>query len=545
MLSALLSTLLLTSSAPLQDTEPAWLGTWCDAKSGQVFLFERERAGRLVDGKPVFFRLHARDSHLVLERWSHLLDFEVEPHGQDTLHIAGAGVDAHFSRCELPDELLVEPYVWPEDVELSDERVAEIRAELARREAEDQRVRQNYQDHTPEQMGEMRRVDADNFEYLKALLEEVGWIDAQRFGSEAASAAFLIVQHCSDLRMMCAALPFIDEDVRAGRLSGQTYALLFDRFQLNRGYKQRYGTQISGTPAMGSVLMPCEDYEGVDDLRAEVGLGPVANYLALFRDEPDGDLPGYLPEYVADYLAKIGTSAGDEEWISLFNGRDLDGWRVKLRGHELDDNYKNTFRVEDGVLKVSYDGYETFDGKFGHLFYATSFSRYRLRIEYRFVGEQCPGGPGWAFRNSGVMLHGQSPESMGLDQEFPVSIEAQMLGGDGTNARPTGNLCTPGTHVVMGDDLIRQHCVNSTSKTYHGDDWVTLEIEVLGNESIRHYMDGELVLEYHKPQLDEGDADAERLKAAGGKVQLDQGYLSLQAESHPIHFRKVELLELE
>ena len=163
-------------------------------------------------------------------------------------------------------------------------------------------------------------------------------------------------------------------------------------------------------------------------------------------------------------------------WIQLFNGENLDGWRVKIRGHELDDNYANTFRVEDGLLRVVYDDYEAFDGTFGHLFFETPFSHYRLRVEYRFVGEQTPGGPGWAFRNSGVMLHGQAPESMTVDQEFPVSIEAQMLGGDGEHDRPTGNLCTPGTHVEMKGELVTQHCVNSSSKTYHGDEWVTLEL---------------------------------------------------------------------
>ncbi len=115
-------------------------------------------------------------------------------------------------------------------------------------------------------------------------------------------------------------------------------------------------------------------------------------------------------------------------------------------------------------------------GKFGHLFYKTPFSHYRLRIEYRFVGDQCPGGPSWAFRNSGVMIHGQPPESMRKDQEFPVSIEVQFLGGNGRDKRPTANVCTPGTNIVMGGKLITQHCTDSKAKTYHGDQWVTVEV---------------------------------------------------------------------
>jgi len=231
-------------------------------------------------------------------------------------------------------------------------------------------------------------------------------------------------------------------------------------------------------------------------------------------------------------------------WISMFNGQNLDGWTVKIKGYELGDNYGNTFRVEDGVLKVSYDQYDKFDGKFGHLFYKDRFSHYRMRLEYRFTGKQTPGGPGWAFRNSGVMIHGQSPETMRKDQDFPVCIEVQLLGGNGTDERSTGNLCTPGTHVVMNDELVTRHCISSSSQTYHGDQWVTLEIEVHGDSVIKHFINGQVVMEYQSPQLDEKDADALRLIVNDNKL-LSEGSISLQAESHPVEFRKVEILPLE
>jgi hypothetical protein len=234
-----------------------------------------------------------------------------------------------------------------------------------------------------------------------------------------------------------------------------------------------------------------------------------------------------------------------DSWISLFNGRDLTGWSPKFAGYEFGDNYRNTFRVEDGVLKVNYDEYETFKGEFGHLFYKDSYSHYRIRVEYRFVGEQTPGGPAWGFRNSGIMIHGQPPETMTKEQNFPVSIEVQLLGGDGEEERTTANLCTPGTHVEMGGELVTRHCTNSRSATYHRDRWVTVEVEVRGGEVIRHFVNGELVLEYQKPQLDGSDADAQRLIAAGAETMLTGGTISLQAESHPLEFRKVELLPLE
>jgi hypothetical protein len=234
-----------------------------------------------------------------------------------------------------------------------------------------------------------------------------------------------------------------------------------------------------------------------------------------------------------------------EEWISLFNGKDLSGWVPKFAGYELGENLKNTFRVEDGLLKVSYDEYEAFDGEFGHLFFTETFSHYRIRVEYRFLGEQTPGGPGWGFRNSGIMIHGQAPGSMAVDQNFPVSIEVQLLGGNGEEERPTANLCTPGTHVEMGGELVTQHCTNSSSETYHGDQWVTVEVEVWGGEAIRHYVNGKLVFEYGAPQLDGGDPDAQKLIEAGAEMKLYSGTISLQAESHPMEFRKVELLPLK
>jgi len=233
------------------------------------------------------------------------------------------------------------------------------------------------------------------------------------------------------------------------------------------------------------------------------------------------------------------------EWRQLFNGRDLEGWTPKITGYEPGVNFGDTFRVEDGVIAVRYDAYDQFDGRFGHLFYQEAFSHYRLRVEYRFVGEQAPGGPGWALRNSGVMLHGERPDQMTRDQEFPTSIEVQFLGGNGTDERPTSNLCTPGTNVVIDGELVTRHCTNARSRTYHGDQWVTAEVEVCGSRSIRHILNGEMVLSYTEPQLDDRDAHAKALADEAGTLLLSSGTISLQSESHPVEFRRVELLELD
>jgi hypothetical protein len=237
-------------------------------------------------------------------------------------------------------------------------------------------------------------------------------------------------------------------------------------------------------------------------------------------------------------------AAAQDDWRPLFNGKDLDGWTVKIKGFDAGDNHADTFRVEDGVLKVSYDNYTQFDNKFGHIFYKDKFSHYVLRVEYRFVGEQVRGGPGWAIRNNGIMFHSQSPQSMRKDQDFPVSIEAQLLGGTGKGERPTMNVCTPGTHIVMGGKLITRHCTNSKSRTFHGDQWVTAELEVHGGDKVIHRVNGEVVMEYEKPQLDPGDADAKKM-IQGDNLILEEGYIALQAESHPTEFRKIEIKVLK
>lgn len=248
------------------------------------------------------------------------------------------------------------------------------------------------------------------------------------------------------------------------------------------------------------------------------------------------------PLEVADAQAK--SDPNKKEWIQLFNGKDLNGWDIKIAGYDVNDNFGNTFRVENGVLKVAYDKYDKYDNKFGHIFYREKFSHYIIAVEYRFMGEQSPGGPGWATRNSGIMFHSQSAQSMGKQQDFPISIEVQLLGGLGRGPRTTANLCTPGTHVVMNGSLFTTHCVNSTSKTYDGDQWVRVEVEVLGDSQIKHLVEGQVVLSYEKPQIGGGTVNNYDEKVKKDGTLLSEGYIALQSESHPIEFRKVELLNL-
>jgi hypothetical protein len=242
-------------------------------------------------------------------------------------------------------------------------------------------------------------------------------------------------------------------------------------------------------------------------------------------------------------------SAGDaarEEWVPIFNGRNLDGWVVKVARHELGDNYRDTFRVRDGVLQVSYDKYGEFGGRFAHIYYREKLSHYRLALEYRFVGEMMKDAPDYVRLNSGVMMHSQAPETLLKDQTFPISVEAQFLGEKaGTTApRPTMNVCTPATEIFMKGRKVEAHCTNSTSLTYRGDQWVSVEVEVLGHERIRHLIGGQSVLEYEKPEIGGGVVTGFDPAVKKDGAPLRDGYIALQAEGQPVEFRSVKLLNL-
>jgi Domain of Unknown Function (DUF1080) len=246
-----------------------------------------------------------------------------------------------------------------------------------------------------------------------------------------------------------------------------------------------------------------------------------------------------------------------EEWVQLFNKKDLSGWDVKIAHHELNENFNNSFLVKDSLLRVDYSGFKQFDGQFGHLYYEKPFSYYKVRIEYRFFGTQLAGAPEWGNLNSGIMLHSQSAETVGRDQSFPVSLEMQFLASDSTLKRPTGNLCTPGTEVWMKSDKVQDHCIDASSGQYPVGEWVTAEAVVLGDSIIYHIINGDTVLTYHKPVIGGGFVNQTLSWSSGGfgadstswiRQQgrpLSTGYIALQAESQPLEFRTVVLLNLE
>ncbi|HKH90961.1 MAG TPA: DUF1080 domain-containing protein [Gemmatimonadaceae bacterium] len=236
-----------------------------------------------------------------------------------------------------------------------------------------------------------------------------------------------------------------------------------------------------------------------------------------------------------------------KEWIELFNGRNLDGWTAKIAKHEVGDNYANTFRVADGMIQARYDGYGgNYDAQFGHLYFDRPYSYYLVSHEYRFVGELYPGAPSYTLRNSGLMIHSQDPRTMPRNQNFPISVENQYLGGLGDGRpRTTGNMCSPGTMIDFAGKPDPRHCINSTSRTYDGDQWVLAETLVLGDSIVKHIINHDTVLVYTHPRQAVGVVtNIDPAQLTEGKP-LRSGFIALQAEGHPIDFRNVRLLDLE
>lgn len=262
----------------------------------------------------------------------------------------------------------------------------------------------------------------------------------------------------------------------------------------------------------------------------------------------------YIPLFLAILFLSCGKQKDASEtntvekhdWIKLFNGQDINDWIVKIHHHEAGENFGNTFRVEDGMIKVRYDQYEQFNDQFGHLYYKQPFSHFHLIVEYRFSGELQQGAPDYTVLNSGVMFHSQDPRSMPKEQNWPISVEMQFLAGLGDgNPRPTGNMCSPGTDIEYEGSTYDGHCLNSSSKTYDKDEWVKAELIVLGDSLVTHMINGDTVLQYSKPTMGGGVVQGYDSTLWQPGKPLTSGYIALQSEGQPIEFRRVELMNLE
>lgn len=239
-------------------------------------------------------------------------------------------------------------------------------------------------------------------------------------------------------------------------------------------------------------------------------------------------------------------SEQSDEWETLFNGKNLNDWTAKIYHHEVGDNYANTFRVKDGVIQVNYDDYEEFNNRFGHLFYKEPYSSYHLTWEYRFTDQFLEDAPDYTYRNSGVMFHAQDPNTILKEQDWPISVEFQLLAdaGDG-KPRPTGNMCSPATDVFFEGKKDPRHCINSTSKTYEWDQWVRADLIVYGDSLVTHLINGDTVLQYTRPQIGGGVANNFDPEMKQDGKRLTEGYIALQSEGQGIEFRDIRIKKLD
>jgi hypothetical protein len=252
----------------------------------------------------------------------------------------------------------------------------------------------------------------------------------------------------------------------------------------------------------------------------------------------------------ATSASKVQTPAG--KWESLFDGKTLKGWTTKIVGYPAGQDPLETFRVKNGAIVINYDKYGgDMKARWAHLFYNEPFKAYRLALEYRFVGEEMLPLRRTQF-NSGLLYYSQSPQSMGLDQPYPISIEAQILGyfpvlyRDG-GPRMTVSACGLGTSLsYLG--TVTQDCFKSTEPTRPNEQWVLFELEVLPSGLVHHYIDGKLAATYDRAFLDTYDKrfpSQKFIDAQGGNPTLTSGYIALQSEGHSVEFRNIRVMKLD
>jgi hypothetical protein len=165
----------------------------------------------------------------------------------------------------------------------------ELRAELLRRVERDQAARRALA------RDDMDAADAENLPWLKRVIDEVGWPGRSLVGNDGANAAWLLAQHADrDPVFQRRCLDLLTGAVDQGEASPRNLAYLTDRVLLHEGKEQEYGTQMIGR-AEGYVARRLRDPGTVDERRAAVGLGPLAEYAARMTTDYGTPEPTRIP----------------------------------------------------------------------------------------------------------------------------------------------------------------------------------------------------------------------------------------------------------
>ncbi len=129
----------------------------------------------------------------------------------------------------------------------------------------------------------IQEKDSTNLVVISQLLDARGWLGADVIGKQGNSTLFLVIQH-ADLATQEKYLPMMRDAVTKGNAQGSSLALLEDRVLMRNGKRQIYGSQIGRDQDSGAYFVsPLEDPDNVDERRASVGLGTLAEYIAFWN----------------------------------------------------------------------------------------------------------------------------------------------------------------------------------------------------------------------------------------------------------------------
>jgi hypothetical protein len=250
-------------------------GAWEEASGHQKVRFEPDRIVVAEDRGLKAMRILQRAPGMLIVRDEGIKEtWTISREGEVLRFGHGGKIQTYRPMAKASLDLDLTPLPLGDPSRLSAQEIKNIQNEIIRRRDRDQAVRKD-----PKLKEEWAAVDADNFAYLKSLVQRVGWIDTAHFGKPATAAAIIIAKHSSDPRLMQAILPSVEKDMTHSGISAELFSVLYDESRLALGYKQRYGTQLAEDQA-GPYVVPLEEPDRVNELRKAIALPPLAEYLA-------------------------------------------------------------------------------------------------------------------------------------------------------------------------------------------------------------------------------------------------------------------------
>lgn len=281
----------IACESPEAKFPPAVVGAWKEESGRRLLNIEDSRMIELADGKLTVRGLISQHGDgLVLreagfaQSWTATLSAGALRLEQDAKDKKSVGLFHRLDR--VPAEVRLEPLALALPRQISPASIQTIQNEITSRFKAEQVLLKN--PATPRD--QIEKKFAESFEYLRGLLQDVGWIDAPRFNAKTSVYAVILAKHTHDLRLMMTVLPFAERDLKDSG-DGQTYAVLYDALQLDLGRKQLYGTQIA-EDEHGPYVLPMEETRAqVNERLTKMGLPDLDQYLheiskAFYANKP-------------------------------------------------------------------------------------------------------------------------------------------------------------------------------------------------------------------------------------------------------------------